>query len=205
MLLDNGSLNTNYSETLPTQMNNIPIENCSSSNITNRFGACRHNSTSGVLYDVIDFDAFAYIFVVLSFYAVSMVLLMIKYIRREEEEVCLNYYYTEFVKREKFQNPVFKNKVALQNATTSGLIDKALQLLHASDECQIGTYQCVSEDKSEEKSPGESSDLNSSVSCELPIDISSSPPSEARVYSSEDDDDILCVPCPDDNLLETIV
>ncbi|XP_021373492.1 uncharacterized protein LOC110463311 isoform X2 [Mizuhopecten yessoensis] len=205
MILDNTSLHTNCSET-HTEGINVTLRNCSSSNITDCFGACS-NSTSSVLYDVIDFDAFAYIFVVLSFYAVSMVLLMIKYIRREEEEVCLDYYYTEFVKREKFQNPIYKNKVALQNATTSGLIDKALQLLHGGAGAQLGLYQCVSEDKSEgrSQSPDQTSHLHSSVSCDLPVDIDSGPSSEVRVNSSEDDDDILCEPCPGDNLLETIV
>jgi hypothetical protein len=48
------------------------------------------------------YDAFLYIIVVLCFYALSLVLLMVKYIRREEEELSLNFYYTEFVKREAF-------------------------------------------------------------------------------------------------------
>ncbi|XP_060085674.1 uncharacterized protein LOC132565086 [Ylistrum balloti] len=199
MDLDNASLHTNYSVTT-IQRNAIMFGNCSSLNITD----CS-NSTSGVLYDVIDFDAFAYIFVVLSFYAVSMVLLMIKYIRREEEEVCLSYYYTEFVKREKFQNPIFKNRVALQNATSSGLIDKALQMLQSRD--GSGIYHCNSEDKCERKSslPGETSQLSSSVSCDLPVDSNSSLHSGVRVENSEDDDDIMCEHCPDDNILETIV
>lgn len=65
-------------------------------------------------HDSHEFDAFLYIIIVLSFYAISMVLLMIKYIRREEEELSLDYYYEEFVKREKFQNYRLRNLEALE-------------------------------------------------------------------------------------------
>ncbi|KAK6188898.1 hypothetical protein SNE40_004980 [Patella caerulea] len=65
-----------------------------------------------------EFDAFLYIICVLSFYALSMVLLMIKYIRREEAEMSLDYYYTEFVKRDRFQCAQFQNKTALQREKT---------------------------------------------------------------------------------------
>ena len=72
-------------------------------------------------------NAFWYIIIVLSFYAISMVLLMIKYIRREEEEVSLDHYYAEFVKREQFQSATIKNKLALQRDRHN--ISKALKVL----------------------------------------------------------------------------
>ena len=56
-------------------------------------------------------DAFLYIVVVLSFYAFAMVVLMIKYIRRENQEAELSYYFTEFIKRDKFQSPTFQNQL----------------------------------------------------------------------------------------------
>lgn len=52
-------------------------------------------------------NAFLYIVFVLMFYACSIVILMIKYIRREREGVKLEYYYDEFVKREAFQYRLF--------------------------------------------------------------------------------------------------
>lgn len=61
-----------------------------------------------------DLDAFFYIIVVLSFYAISLVLLMIKYIRREQEETSLDYYYSEYVKRTWFQTPAVQNRLALE-------------------------------------------------------------------------------------------
>jgi hypothetical protein len=61
------------------------------------------NSTSQAREDR-DFDAFLYIIIVLVFYAISMVLLMVKYIRREERDAALDFYYVEFVKREKFHS-----------------------------------------------------------------------------------------------------
>lgn len=82
-------------------------------------------------------DAFLYIIIVLSFYAISMVLLMIKYIRREEEEMSLDYYYTEFVKREHFQQPHIKNRLALERDRQH--IDKALLAFDKRDFDASGT------------------------------------------------------------------
>ena len=56
------------------------------------------------------FDAFLYIVVVLMFYSLSIVFLMIKYVRREQEEATLDYYYDEFVKREKFSGNYIPDK-----------------------------------------------------------------------------------------------
>ena len=54
------------------------------------------------------YDALLYIVVVLSFYACSMVILMIKYVRREKEEAQMAHYYSEFVAREQFKSPRFQ-------------------------------------------------------------------------------------------------
>ncbi|KAK3089552.1 hypothetical protein FSP39_004547 [Pinctada imbricata] len=74
-----------------------------------------------------DFDAFLYIIVVLSFYATSMVLLMIKYIRREEEEISLDHYYTEFVEREHFHDIRNRNKMLVQLIAKDQRVEKMIQ------------------------------------------------------------------------------
>ena len=51
-----------------------------------------------------EISAFMYIVVVLSFYALSMVLLMIKYIKREREEAVYDNYFMEYVKRDSFND-----------------------------------------------------------------------------------------------------
>lgn len=189
---------TNYSEAL----NATNTGNCSI-NITDCCGACG-NSTSGMLlHDIIDYDAFAYIIVVLSFYALSMVLLMIKYVRREEEDISLDYYYTEFVKREQFQNPLFKNKVALQNATSSGLIEKALQVWNGEDS-KLRVYQCMTEDLNEEqiKSQADSKRISSVL---YDLESESCESSVMRVDSTGNEDDLVSETSADRNLLETIV
>ena len=57
-------------------------------------------------------NALLYIVTVLLFYACSIVVLMIKYIRRERVEAEYDNYYYEYVSRDKFQEPRFQN---LQN------------------------------------------------------------------------------------------
>ena len=49
-------------------------------------------------------SAYLYIVFVLMFYAFSIVVLMVKYIRREREGSKLEYYYNEFVKREWYKD-----------------------------------------------------------------------------------------------------
>ena len=53
-------------------------------------------------------DALLYIVVVLLFYACSMVILMIKYVRREKEEAEMAHYYNEYVARERFKSPKYQ-------------------------------------------------------------------------------------------------
>ncbi|XP_059176099.1 uncharacterized protein LOC131955833 [Physella acuta] len=55
-------------------------------------------------------DALLYIVIVLMFYAFSIVVLMVKYIRREREEANLRNYYNEFVSRDKFRSAQYKNR-----------------------------------------------------------------------------------------------
>ncbi|CAG5118985.1 unnamed protein product [Candidula unifasciata] len=54
-------------------------------------------------------DALLYIVIVLMFYAFSIAILMVKYIRREREEANLRNYYHEFVSRDKFRSAQYKN------------------------------------------------------------------------------------------------
>lgn len=49
-------------------------------------------------------DAYMYILFVLTFYAFSIVVLMVKYIRREREGAKLEFYYNEFVKRDWYKD-----------------------------------------------------------------------------------------------------
>lgn len=55
-------------------------------------------------------DAFLYFVVVLTFYAVAMTVLMVKYVRRENQEAQLSYYFHEFINRDKFNTPQYRNK-----------------------------------------------------------------------------------------------
>lgn len=55
-------------------------------------------------------DALLYIITVLMFYSISIVILMVKYIRREKQEADLQQYYHEYVSREKFHSPLIDNK-----------------------------------------------------------------------------------------------
>lgn len=61
-----------------------------------------------------DINALFYIVVVLSFYASALVLLMIKYMRGEQQDARLSYYYQEFVKRDDF-----KRRKSIFNTTST--------------------------------------------------------------------------------------
>ena len=84
-----------------------------------KFPDIKPNCVNGTIVNSVpknDFDAFLYIIAVLFFYAIAMILLMVKYLRREEHEADLEFYFEEYVKREKFtslnrhkyQSDVFK-------------------------------------------------------------------------------------------------
>lgn len=55
-------------------------------------------------------DALFYIITVLMFYACSIVILLVKYVKRERQEAAFTHYYCEYVTREKFQNPLYQNQ-----------------------------------------------------------------------------------------------
>lgn len=71
------------------------------------------NQSDPVLKGKGSIDALLYIIIVLSFYAFSIVVLMIKYIRREKEEANLREYYHEYVSRDKFHSPRFQNRLKM--------------------------------------------------------------------------------------------
>lgn len=52
--------------------------------------------------------------VVIAFYSTTIVFLLIKYARDEDEDQSSKYYYSEYVNREKFQTARYKNKIALE-------------------------------------------------------------------------------------------
>lgn len=65
-------------------------------------------------------DALLYIIIVLLFYVFSIVVLMVKYIRREREEATLRNYYYEFVSRDKFQSPQYSNRLFMRRMFGKG-------------------------------------------------------------------------------------
>ena len=79
-----------------------------------------------------ELDAFLYIIVVLSFYAISIALLMINYVRREREETSLDYDYMEYVSRSWFERPEVQNRLAMMRERQ--WIEKVLK----SEPCQSG-------------------------------------------------------------------
>lgn len=60
-------------------------------------------------------NALMYIVVVLLFYAFSLVVLMVKYIRRENKEAYLRQCFQEFVAREQFQSAQIRNQIHMQH------------------------------------------------------------------------------------------
>ncbi|XP_076462525.1 uncharacterized protein LOC143294890 [Babylonia areolata] len=72
------------------------------------------NHTRGMLSDEGSLDALLYIVVVLLFYAFSIVVLMVKYIRRENKEAYLRQYFDEFVARDQFQSARARNQICLK-------------------------------------------------------------------------------------------
>ena len=101
--------------------------NCSCENLTLTADPVTSDATTddGQLVTFEDSNALMYIVVVLMFYATSMTLLMIKYIKREREEALLNYYFNEFVKRETFnKNKFVFDKRTAKRHTIMKYIDK---------------------------------------------------------------------------------
>ena len=70
------------------------LDNAKYSNNTNNYNT-RHQDNG---------NAYMYILFVLTFYAFSILVLMVKYIKREREGSKLEYYYQEFVKRDWYKD-----------------------------------------------------------------------------------------------------
>lgn len=64
--------------------------------------------------EVVEMDAFFYIVVVIAFYSITIVFLLIKYNRNDDEDQSSKFNYSEYVNRERFQTARYKNKVALE-------------------------------------------------------------------------------------------
>lgn len=101
-------------------LSNVTINTNSSENITDRVLTtvtliCRDGLiTTQKPQTTTSHDALLYIVVVLLFYAFSMVILMVKYIRREKEEAEMAHYYSEFVSRDRFKTPMFEIRNCMQ-------------------------------------------------------------------------------------------
>ncbi len=78
-------------------------------------------------------NALLYIVVVLSFYAFAIVVLMVKYIQRENEEAELAFYFTEFIKRDRFQDPTYLNKQSVD--FTKRILDSFYRPLEFHESC----------------------------------------------------------------------
>ena len=79
---------------------------CNCSNIFEHKGNDENIVTTTLVpYSNSDFDAFLYIVVVLLFYAFVIILLMVKYIRGENEEAIWDDMFVDFVKREQYLKP----------------------------------------------------------------------------------------------------
>ena len=84
----------------------------------------RNCSVTSAEEEAADFNALVYIVVVIMFYALSMTLLMVKYIKREREEAELDFLFNEFVKRERFN----RNKQTSERRTAkTNIIARILQ------------------------------------------------------------------------------
>ena len=66
-------------------------------------------------YVASDVSALLYIVIVLGFYAFAMVVLMVAYIRRENQEAEISHYFTEYIKRDKFETARYQNLQKLES------------------------------------------------------------------------------------------
>ncbi|KAK2168891.1 hypothetical protein LSH36_13g03044 [Paralvinella palmiformis] len=106
-VLDNSSVTVNSSHLVLDY--NDPTESVTST--AHCPGCSNATEDSGAVYrDTSSPDAFLYFVIVLTFYAVAMTVLMVKYVRRENQEAQLSYYFHEFINRDKFNTPQYRNK-----------------------------------------------------------------------------------------------
>ena len=111
--------NLEWNDTIDFNTTVFPIRNITDFETTKLLiTLCEKNET-----EVTDFhwsnDPLFYIITVLMFYALSIIILMVKYIRRERQEAEIDSYYFEFVTREKFQTPQFVNTQKMCNILKS--------------------------------------------------------------------------------------
>lgn len=102
-------------------------------------------------------DALLYIVTVLMFYSLSMVILMVKYIRREREEAEMAHYFSEFVTREKFKTPRFEiqNYMKLLKYKNDYISERIEHRQTNSSDClaciNVPLVSCESQTKNEEE------------------------------------------------------
>lgn len=77
------------------------------------------SSTVAEDFQKTDKEALFYIITVLMFYAVSIVTLMVKYLRQEKQEAEYTNYYYEYVSRDKFQDPLYQNSLNVQRTLSA--------------------------------------------------------------------------------------
>lgn len=88
-------------------------------------------------------NALLYIVCVIMFYAFSIVVLMVKYVRREREEADQRNFFNEFIKREAFHTPQFQNKLLMQKLFSD-------RCMHHLDEHSDGEKGSVFDDENSE-------------------------------------------------------
>ena len=71
-----------------------------------------------------DVSALLYIVIVLGFYAFAMVVMMVAYVRRENQEAEFSHYFTEFIKRDRFETARYQNRQKRES------VQKALKALY---------------------------------------------------------------------------
>lgn len=105
-------------------------------------------------------NAYMYILFVLTFYAFSIVVLMVKYIRREREGSKLEFYYNEFVKRDWYKDKNLYDKTGRRIYYTVDQNNKVIKVARKSsriicDDPEIDFFQADKIENSEEerKSP----------------------------------------------------
>ena len=62
-----------------------------------------------------DESALLYIVIVLGFYAFAMVVMMVAYVRRENQEAEISNYFTEFIKRDRFETARYQNRQKIES------------------------------------------------------------------------------------------
>ena len=86
-----------------------------------------------------ELQAFMYIVIVLLFYAMCIILLMVQYITRENEDAELNRYFTAFVRRDRYNCKVLENNKRRQEVLLT------TNYIRAWEHCQRSRLQGIKE------------------------------------------------------------